>query len=69
MPYIAKVQVLTGLEWPCSSVVDPTLGGSTITSYIIPTISIFSMYSTYIVSISNLLLPRNKTPKPVKTSS
>lgn len=27
---------LTGLEWPCSSVVEPTLGGSTITSYIIP---------------------------------
>jgi hypothetical protein len=25
-------QVLTGLEWPCSSVVEPTLGGSTITS-------------------------------------
>lgn len=23
---------LTGLEWPCSSVVEPTLGGSTITS-------------------------------------
>lgn len=28
--------ILTGLVWPCSSVVDPTLGGSTITSYMIP---------------------------------
>lgn len=25
-------EVLTGLECPCSSVVEPTLGGSTITS-------------------------------------
>lgn len=28
--------VLTGFEFPLSSVVDPILGGSTITSYIIP---------------------------------
>lgn len=26
----------TGLEWPCSSVVEPTPGGSTITSNMIP---------------------------------
>jgi len=26
----------TGLEWPCSSVVEPMLGGSTMTSYMIP---------------------------------
>ena len=29
-------QILTGLEFPLSSVVDPILGGSTITSYMIP---------------------------------
>lgn len=29
--------IFTGLECPCSSVVEPTLGGSTIISYIMPT--------------------------------
>ena len=29
----------TGLEWPCSSVVEPMDGGSTITSYINPPVT------------------------------
>lgn len=38
---------LTGREFPRSSVVDPKLGGSTMTSQIMPTIEIHSRYSNH----------------------
>lgn len=35
-PFTRYGMKATGREWPCASVVDPTLGGSMITSYMIP---------------------------------